>query len=81
MRGVEGVRGVAGRGGPIGPAGEIGDPGPQGPFGTLVLLEIQVIVVNEGSVVNEEKRVRKVILQMFKCTGCSSTNSTSVTIW
>ena len=52
-RGVEGVRGVAGRGGPI------------GPLVLKVLLEIQVIVVKEGIVVNEEKRVRNVILQMF----------------
>ena len=30
-----------------------------------VLLENKVIVVNEGNVVNEEKRACKVILQMF----------------
>ena len=30
-----------------------------------VLLEIKVIVVNEVSLVNEEKRACKVILQMF----------------
>ena len=65
VRVVEVVRGVAGPDGPKGPNGEKGDRGWEGPLGFKVLLEIEVNEASVDSVVNEEKRAYKVMLQMF----------------
>ena len=59
VRGVGGVRGVAGPDGLRGPAGGKTIMDDKDPFVFKVLLEIKVIVVNEG------KRACKLILQMF----------------